>query len=119
MGANRWVHLMFAGGGLVAAFLMIQITDWIWGYFARPTALYSNSIGIVGGAVVAFFAWRNKNLFTKATEIIMELKKVTWPTRKETQAATVVVIVTVIIASIFLGIFDLIWSWATSLLYTT
>jgi len=50
-------------------------------------------------------------------EVTNELRKVTWPTRKETQAATLVVIVTVIVAAIFLGLFDAIWSWLTSLIY--
>jgi len=36
----------------------------------------------------------------------MELKKVTWPSRKETVASTAVVIVLVIIVSAFLGLVD-------------
>lgn len=117
MGSNRWVHLMFAVGGLLLAFVMVQTTEWVWGYFAKPKGVYVDAIGIFLATVVTLIAWRNKNLFAKATDITMELKKVTWPTRKETSAATIVVIVTVIIASIFLGVFDLIWSWATGKLY--
>lgn len=40
-------------------------------------------------------------------EVMVELKRVTWPSKKETMAATWVVIITVIILSIFLGIVDL------------
>lgn len=40
-------------------------------------------------------------------EVMVELKRVTWPTKKDTWAATWVVIITVIILSIFLGIVDL------------
>ena len=47
------------------------------------------------------------------TDIVSELRKVTWPTRKETSQATVVVIITVIIAAIFLQIFDALWSRVT------
>ncbi len=36
----------------------------------------------------------------------VELKKVTWPTPKQTLASTSVVIIVVIIVSIFLGIVD-------------
>ncbi len=117
MGSNRWVHLMFAVGGILAAFMAVKTAEWIWSYFDKPNDLLVSGIGILVGGAAAFIAWRNEDLFTKATEVTMELKKVTWPTRKETQAATVVVIVTVIIASIFLGVFDLIWSWATGLIY--
>ncbi len=40
-------------------------------------------------------------------DVMVELKRVTWPTKKDTWAATWVVIITVIILSIFLGIVDL------------
>jgi preprotein translocase subunit SecE len=40
-----------------------------------------------------------------------ELKKVHWPTRKETQAATLVVIVGVMIVALYLGVVDFVLSW--------
>jgi preprotein translocase subunit SecE len=40
-------------------------------------------------------------------EVRVELKKVTWPSRKETIAATSVVLITVILVAFFLGIVDL------------
>jgi preprotein translocase subunit SecE len=36
-----------------------------------------------------------------------ELKKVSWPSRKETAASTVVVLVLIILAAIYLGMVDL------------
>jgi len=39
-------------------------------------------------------------------EVRTELKKVTWPSRKDTLSGTVVVLVAVIIIAIFLGIVD-------------
>lgn len=39
-------------------------------------------------------------------EVKMELKRVTWPSRKETIGSTVVVIILVLIISFFLGIVD-------------
>jgi preprotein translocase subunit SecE len=35
-----------------------------------------------------------------------ELKKVHWPTRKETQAATVAVVIGVVIVALYLGVVD-------------
>jgi preprotein translocase subunit SecE len=40
------------------------------------------------------------------TEVWSELKKVHWPTRKETYAATIVVIVITVIVAVFLGVVD-------------
>ena len=49
-------------------------------------------------------------IWTKAVqflrEVKIELKKVTWPTKKEAMASTVVVIILVIIVSVFLGLVD-------------
>ena len=41
-------------------------------------------------------------------EVSIELKKVSWPTRQQTVAATVVVIVVTIIVSFFLGVVDIV-----------
>jgi preprotein translocase subunit SecE len=40
------------------------------------------------------------------TNVRNELKKVTWPTRKETYGSTVVVIVLVLIVAVFLWVVD-------------
>jgi len=51
-----------------------------------------------------------RNLFQKIVQFLLEvkieLKKVAWPSRKQTMGSTVVVIVLVIIISIFLGVVD-------------
>jgi preprotein translocase subunit SecE len=39
-------------------------------------------------------------------EVKIELKKVTWPSRKQTMGSTIVVIVLVVIISAFLGVVD-------------
>jgi len=40
-------------------------------------------------------------------EVKVELKKVTWPSRKQTMGSTVVVIILVMIISLFLGVVDI------------
>jgi len=53
---------------------------------------------------------KEKNVFDKSIqflrEVKVELKKVTWPSRKQTMGSTVVVLVIVAIISIFLGVVD-------------
>jgi len=109
MGSNKIVHLMFAIGGLLAAFLLSKAGDWVWSYFSKPNELAINGIALVIAAGAALIAYRNERVFAAATEVTRELEKVTWPSRKETSAATVVVIVTVAIAAIVLSTFDLVW----------
>jgi len=50
------------------------------------------------------------NIFQQAIdffrEVKIELKKVTWPTRKQTTGTTIVVIIFVFVIAAFLGLFD-------------
>ncbi|MBE3091913.1 MAG: preprotein translocase subunit SecE [Candidatus Atribacteria bacterium] len=52
-----------------------------------------------------------KNIFNKINnfikEAIAELRKVIWPTKKDLKNSTIVVIFTIIIASIFIGLIDI------------
>jgi len=52
----------------------------------------------------------DKNFYNKSLqflkEVRVELRKVTWPSRKQTLASTAVVIVLVMILSVFLGLVD-------------
>ena len=118
MGNTKWVHLMFAAGGLLLAYLLVKATEWILGYFVKPRDLIVLPVGLGTAAIITLFAWRNKDLLNRGQEIILELMRVTWPTRKETSAATVVVIITVIIFALLLGFFDMIGSWATGMIYS-
>ncbi len=47
---------------------------------------------------------------TFTQDVQSEMTKVTWPTREELRGSTIVVIVTVIILSIFIGVVDRILS---------
>ena len=118
MGPNKAVHLMFLSGGLILFFLLNWTGEWIWGYFAR----HPNEFAIDAGAALAALAagivlYKNERVYSLANEVATELKKVTWPTRQETQTATLVVVITVIIAALLLGAFDTVWSWLTDRIY--
>jgi preprotein translocase subunit SecE len=114
---RKWVHFLYAMAGLVTIFLLIKTGDWVWSLFAKPKPLILYAASFVVGSVAIWLAWRSEELFGLASECVAELSKVSWPTRRETGAATLVVIVTVIIASIFLGIFDALWAYLTGHLY--
>ncbi|MCD6035467.1 MAG: SecE/Sec61-gamma subunit of protein translocation complex [Rickettsiales bacterium] len=52
-----------------------------------------------------------KGLFSYFTEVRQEAQRVTWATRKETILSTVMVLVMVALAAVFLGIVDAIISF--------
>jgi preprotein translocase subunit SecE len=61
------------------------------------------------------------SLMTRSREFIkdvrVEFTKVSWPTRTEIRASTMVVIVTVLIVSIFIGIVDRVLTFGVGLLF--
>ncbi len=62
---------------------------------------------------------KQKNIFNKINvfikEAMAELKKVIWPTKKDLKNSTIVVISTIIIASIFIGLVDIFFTKALTL----
>jgi preprotein translocase subunit SecE len=114
MGPNKFVHLTFALGGLLAAFILSRAGDWVWSYFAKPNELLVNVFAVVIAGAAALIAYRNERVYASVVDVTRELEKVTWPTSKETSAATIVVIVTVLISAVILSLFDAIWSKFTT-----
>ena len=41
MGPNKFVHLMFALGALLLAFIVSKMTDWAWSYFRQAERFVS------------------------------------------------------------------------------
>jgi preprotein translocase subunit SecE len=114
---RKWVHVMFAVAGIILAWLLAKCGEWGWSYFGKPNELYVGLGAVTVSGIATFIAWKNEELFTLASEVAGELRKVTWPSRKETVSSTIVVIVTTIIASLLLGFFDGVWAWATRMIY--
>ncbi len=50
-------------------------------------------------------------------EVVAELKKVTWPTRKQVTTSTIIVIVVVFLTAIYLNVVDLGFTYLMSLIF--
>ncbi len=74
-------------------------------------------LGYAIAVVAAVVTWRNQRAHKVSLEIAGELKKVTWPSMRETRAATVAVVVATFIAAIILGLFDFVWARLSALIY--
>ncbi len=74
-------------------------------------------LGYALAAAAAVVVWRMPRTQTVSLEIAGELKKVTWPSLRETRAATVAVVIATAIAAIILGAFDSLWSWLSGKIY--
>ena len=114
---RKWVHVLFAGAGIILAWLLSKCGDWAWSYFGKPNSFVVGAGALVVAGIATLVAWRNEQVFTLASEVAGELRKVSWPTRKETMSSTIVVIITTIISAAFLGVFDTVWSAVTRFIY--
>lgn len=71
---------------------------------------------VVLGAVLFFVLQFNKKVVTWADEVVTEIKRVVWPSRKDTVAMTIVVCVMLIISGLVLGLMDVVSSKAIDFL---
>lgn len=73
---------------------------------ARPPQLIAVGVACLSIAIVAF----NSQVQTFANEVVNELRKVTWPSWKETRQTTLVVLVTTVVIALILGGWDFVFS---------
>ena len=117
LGLTRWVQYVFVVSGLFFLWFLDKLVTLIWSNFAEPPATAITGLAAVVGLGSAIALYRNERIHTLVTDVVTELAKVTWPSRSETYASTVVVIVTSLIAAAIVGAFDFVWSFFTDLLY--
>jgi preprotein translocase subunit SecE len=77
----------------------------------------SGLIGYGVAVVAAVIVWRMPRTQQVSLDVALELRRVTWPSWRETRAATVAVIVASFIAAVILGLFDFGWSHLADLIY--
>jgi len=107
MSALDIVKLVIAGALLAAG---------IAGYYLlSDQALVLRVLAVIGGtiagAAVAWFTAPGKTFAVFARESIVEVKKVVWPTRKETIQTTAAVFAFVVVMAVFLWLSDKTLEW--------
>ena len=117
LGVNRYLYFGLAAAAMVLAVVFGKIGEFVWGLVGRPNDWILIAASVVVGVGGVAFAYRHPVISPLSKEIVTELGKVTWPTRKETYYATLVVIITSIVCAIILGLFDAMWSYLTDLIY--
>ena len=98
--------------GLAMAFVVAGV----WGYYLlaeRALVLRFLAVvaGVAAGAGVAWLSEPGRQFMTFAVESWAEVKKVVWPTRKETIQTTAAVFAFVVVMAIFLWISDKTLEW--------
>ena len=99
---------------LAIAVLLIALG--VWGYYwLAEQALILRVLSVIGGvlagAAVAWFSTPGREFALFAGESIAEVKKVVWPTRKETMQTTAAVFAFVVVMAAFLWVSDKTLEW--------
>lgn len=88
-------------------------------YFAEQALLY-RVLGLVALGAIALFVAVNtakgNAFYTLLQESLVEVRKVVWPTRQETNQTTLIVVAVVIIMGILLWLLDTFLGWLASLI---
>lgn len=122
---EKYVRIGFVIIGLLTWMTIAAITSGVF-QFVNPNLdllllgaqfTVSDVVGLLAGVVTGSVLWFNPKVNQLGIEIGTELRNVTWPTWPETRVSTIVVVVTTIVVSIILGMFDALWGAVTSAIY--
>jgi len=99
---------------LVAAAMIVALG--VWGYYwLADSALVLRVLAVVAGllaaAAVAWWSEPGKQFSVFAGESVAEVKKVVWPTRKETLQTAAAVFAFVVVMAVFLWLSDKALEW--------
>lgn len=117
---SKYVTGAFLLIGLVTAWVLVRVMAGLMGLIgpAADPILFAGirlsailGVGITGAALA--YAFNSESIYRGATEVVVELSKVTWPDKADTQRSTKVVIVFSVIISVFLASFDFVWKVIT------
>ena len=95
---------------------VVLVAVGVWGYYwLADTALVLRILAVVAGLVaagaVAWWSEPGKQFALFAGESVAEVKKVVWPTRKETMQTTAAVFAFVVVMALFLWMTDKVLEW--------
>jgi preprotein translocase subunit SecE len=136
LGVQRYVFSAFAGVGIIVAYVVSRLVFTLWANFANRDFFALNlptlaavpddskeTYALLFAGVLTlgyvFRAYRKPDVRQWADDVAGELVKVKWPTRKEVTSATIVVLTTSAIATLYLFVLDQFWSFLTNLVYGT
>ena len=100
---------------LGAAVVLLGVGIWAYYWLGADTALVLRILAVIGGlaagAAVAWWSQPGREFAVFAAESVGEVKKVVWPTRKETIQTTAAVFAFVVVMAVFLWISDKTLEW--------
>ena len=120
----RWVAITYFLLAVLTGLFLEHVLGSIW------AAVGWNDIPIVGDAwtLTTFIGFgisfgatilivMNRTARTVSLEVVQEMRRVTWPSRHDTQSSTIAVLVTTVILALLLGGMDMGWASLSKIIY--
>ncbi|MCB0411069.1 MAG: preprotein translocase subunit SecE [Bdellovibrionales bacterium] len=110
---SKILTVTFAATGFLAGLVVRVLMDTLQGVSGFFVRLYSiesvkHGLPIAVGLLVFLILQFSPKVRQYADECVVEVRKVVWPTQKETSAMTTVVCVMLLISGLILGVFDMV-----------
>lgn len=107
-------------GALVGLTLSLLITAFsgVFGWMARMSGndLFRHGVPVGVGFLVFLVLQLNPKILTWGDEVVSEIRKVVWPSAKDTRVMTVVVCIMVLISSLIVTSFDFVSAYLINFL---
>ncbi len=117
---QTWVNLSFLSASALIAYVVFAFSVRIAAAYDLETRVKDAELIIQGaslavGALSFLIFYKNHTANQFMNEVVAELSRVTWPTSSDTVRTTFVVLILVLIAGLFLGGMDSLWTWVIRL----
>jgi len=112
---QKWVTLSYLAVAALLAFVTLSLGQKFMGAYdleakVRNADLILRGLSMLAGVGLFIGLFRSEKATQFMTEVVVELSRVSWPTQKETSAATILVIIMVVVSGLFLGFLDYLWA---------
>jgi preprotein translocase subunit SecE len=112
---KKWVNLSYLAVAVLLGYIVFSLSQRLTSTYDLETHVQNidliiRVLSIVAGGILFLILYRNERANEFMSEVVVELSRVTWPTRRETASATLVVIIMVMISGMVLGFFDYVWT---------
>lgn len=136
LGADRYVMAGFFALAIMGGYVLGRTTQLIWANLAsrdwfnqalpsvaaiseESRTTFAMVFGGLVSLILVFRTYRRPDVREWTDEVVSELMKVKWPTKKDVTNSTLVVIAASSFATLYLALLDRLWSFVTSIVYRT